>query len=362
MSKKRPYDFILFAVIIVLLAFGINMVFSASMYIDKELYRDSFYHFKKQAVWAGLGLIAMFFTSKIDYKIYKNRKIIAFGMIVTIVLLVIVLFLPAVKGAKRWIGIGSFGIQPSELAKLMLVIYTADNLSRKGDKVKKFTKGVVPILLVAGLFAGLIIAEPNMSTSVIIVATAFAMLFVSGAEFWHLALLFLSGVGLGVVGILAASYRFRRFTAFLNPWADPLGDGYQAIQSLYALGAGGLFGVGFGQSRQKNYYIPEAQNDFIFSIIGEELGFIGVFFVILLFTILVWRGIKIALNCKDKFGTLLATGITSLLAIQTSINFLVVSSSMPVTGVTLPLISYGGSSLVFTLASLGILLNISRDS
>ncbi|MCX7902968.1 MAG: putative lipid II flippase FtsW [Caloramator sp.] len=361
MSKKQPFDYVLFGVIIILLAIGINMVFSASMYIDKEMYNDGFYHLRKQAVWASLGIIAMYFTSKIDYRLYKNRKLIALGMLITIFLLVVVLLLPPIKGARRWIGFGSLGIQPSELAKIILVIYLADNLSRKGEKVRSFLFGVLPVLIVAGVFAGLIIAEPNMSTSVIVMATAFSMLFVAGAKVSQLSIILILGAVGAFFAMKSADYRWRRFTAFLNPWADPLGDGYQAIQSLYALGAGGFFGVGFGQSRQKNYYIPEAQNDFIFAIIGEEFGFIGVFIIILLFTILIWRGIRIAINCKDRFGTLLAAGITSLIAIQSSINLLVVSSSMPVTGVTLPLISYGGSSLLFTLLSLGILLNISRE-
>ncbi|SEF77741.1 cell division protein FtsW [Caloramator fervidus] len=361
MSKSKSFDYVLFAVIVILLVIGINMVFSASMYIDKEIYNDGFYHLKRQTVWAILGIVFMFITSKVDYKRYRNRKLIGLAMLITIFLLVIVLALPPVKGARRWIGFGGLGIQPSELSKIVLVVYLSDMLTRKGEKVKSFLKGVLPVLIISGLFAGLIIIEPNMSTSVIVMATAFSMLFVAGAKISQLSLILFIGCIGGFLLIKSADYRWRRFTAFLNPWADPLGNGYQAIQSLYALGAGGLFGVGFGQSRQKNYYIPEAQNDFIFSIIGEELGFIGVFIIILLFSILIWRGIRIAINCKDKFGTLLATGITSLIAIQSSINLLVVSSSMPVTGVTLPLISYGGSSLLFTLIALGILLNISRD-
>lgn len=359
-EKKGPIDFPLFIVILILLAIGINMVFSASMYEDRQFYSDSFYHLKRQLIWAALGIGAMIFTSNFDYRKLKNRKLINLGMIVSIALLIIVLFMPDKKGASRWIGIGSLGIQPSELAKIMLIVYLSDNISRKGERIKSFIQGVIPVLIVGGLFAGLIIIEPNMSTAVIVMAVSVIMLFVGGAKINHLLGIFVLGVSLAVIAIAIEPYRMARFTGFINPWADPLDTGYQAIQSLYALGAGGPFGMGFGMSRQKQYYIPEAQNDFIFSIIGEELGFLGIAVVILLFAFLVWRGLKIALNCKDKFGSLIATGITALIAVQSSINFLVVSSSMPITGVTLPLISYGGSSLLFTMASLGLLLNISR--
>ncbi len=359
-EKKGPIDFPLFIVILILLAIGINMVFSASMFEDRQFYNDSYYHLKRQLIWSGLGIGAMIFTSNFDYRKLRNRKLINFGMVVTIALLGIVLFMPSTKGASRWIGIGSLGIQPSELAKIMLIIYLSDNLSRKGEKIKSFLQGVVPVLLVGGLFAGLIIIEPNMSTAVIVMTVSILMLYAGGAKMSHLLGIAVSGISLAVLAIAIEPYRMARFTGFINPWADPLYTGYQAIQSLYALGAGGPFGMGFGMSRQKQYYIPEAQNDFIFSIIGEELGFLGVAIVIILFAFLVWRGLKIALNCKDKFGSLLAAGITALIAVQSSINFLVVSSFMPITGVTLPLISYGGSSLLFTMASLGLLLNISR--
>lgn len=359
-EKKGPIDFPLFIVILILLAIGINMVFSASMFEDRQFYNDSYYHLKRQLIWAGLGIGAMIFASNFDYRKLRNRKLINFGMIVTIALLVIVLFMPDKKGASRWIGIGSLGIQPSELAKIMLIIYLSDNLSRKGEKIKSFLQGVVPVLLVGGLFAVLIIIEPNMSTAVIVMTISILMLYAGGAKMSHLLGISAFGVSLAVLAIAIEPYRMARFTGFINPWADPLDTGYQAIQSLYALGAGGPFGMGFGMSRQKQYYIPEAQNDFIFSIIGEELGFLGVAIVIILFAFLVWRGLRIALNCKDKFGSLLAAGITALIAVQSCINFLVVSSFMPITGVTLPLISYGGSSLLFTMASLGLLLNISR--
>lgn len=362
-EKRGIIDFPLFIVIIMLLCIGIVMVFSASMVADIQgPHQDSYYHLKRQVIWAAMGLVTMIVTINIPYTKYRNKKFIAMGMFITIALLLIVFAMPPIKGARRWIGFGGVGLQPSEVAKIMLIIYLSDNITRKGDKIKTFSKGMLPILIIAIFVAFLIILEPNMSTAVIIVSVAFCLLFAAGARFKHLFGLFLTGL-VGIIGLaIVEPYRLKRITGFLDPWGDSLNTGYQAIQSLYALGSGGLFGLGLCQSRQKWYYIPEAQNDFIMSIIGEELGFIGVLFIIILFALLISRGLKIAINCKDKFGSLLATGITSLIAVQASINLLVVSSFMPVTGVTLPLISYGGSSLLFTMASLGILLNISRYS
>lgn len=358
--KKGPIDFPLFIVILILLSIGINMVFSASMYQDRQFYNDCYYHLKKQIIWAGIGIAAMIAVSNIDYKIFKNRKLISIGMIATFALLLIVFSMPPIKGARRWIGIGGASFQPSEIAKLMIIIYISEKLTRGKDKVKKFWEGIFPIIAISGVFAVLILKEPNMSTAVIIMTVSFLLLFAGGAKVSQLLVILICGIGAALGLIFTEEYRIRRFFGFIDPWADPLDTGFQAIQSLYALGAGGIFGSGFGMSRQKQLYIPEAQTDFIFSILGEELGFLGTAFIIILFVILIWRGLKIALNCNDKFGSLLATGITSLVAVQSSINFLVVSSFMPITGVTLPLISYGGSSLVFTLISLGILLNISR--
>lgn len=359
-KKMGPIDFPLFIIILVLLCFGLIMVFSSSMVEDVQKYHNIYYHLIRHAIWVLLGIAAMITTLIIPYQKFRNRKLINIGMAISLILLIVVLFMPSVKGASRWISIGGQQLQPSEIAKIMIIFYLADTISRKGERIRSFTKGVVPILLVSGLIAALILKEPNMSTAMIVMIVAFAMLIVGGARFSQLISLIALGIMGGGTLAMSASYRRDRVLSFLNPWKDSLGNGFQAIQSLYALGAGGFFGSGLGQSRQKWYYIPEASNDFIFSIIGEELGFIGVLFVIIMFMLLVWRGMKIALNCKDKFGSLLAAGITSLIAVQSCINLLVVSSFMPVTGVTLPLISYGGSSFVFTMASLGVLLNISR--
>jgi cell division protein FtsW len=363
-NKRAVIDFPLFIVILILLAIGINMVFSASMYEDSQFYSDSYYHLKRQIVWAAMGITAMLFMASIDYRKLKSKRILKLGMIGTFILLILVLLPTPLSisrnGASRWFGYGTYNVQPSEIAKIAIILYTSDYISRKGERMKQFFKGVLPILVIAAVYALLIIKEPNMSTCVIIMVVVVLMVFMGGAKVSHMLGIFATGVAGAVVLVKIAPYRMERFLSFLDPWADPLDTGYQAIQSLYALGAGGFFGSGFGQSRQKLYYIPEAQNDFILSIIGEEMGFIGIFIIILLFAILVWRGMRIAINCKDKFGSLVAAGITALIAVQSSINFLVVSSFMPITGVTLPLISYGGSSLLFTMIMLGILLSISR--
>lgn len=360
-EKRGPIDFVLFAVILILLSIGICMVFSASMAEGEKTYGSTYYFLIRQSIWSVLGLIAMLFTASIDYKFWRQKSVLSFGFVIVVLMLIAVFFMPAVKGARRWLGFGFAKIQPSEIAKIFIVLFLANMIDKKGpQKMKTFKHGLLPGLIVMGIFVALIILEPNMSTSVIIASVSLILLFVGGASIKQFILIFLLGVSGAVLAIASAPYRLKRVTAFLDPWSDKLGDGYQAIQSLYALGAGGLLGRGFGFSMQKFYYIPEAQNDFIFAIIGEELGFIATFFIIICFSVLIWRGIKISINCKDKFGSLVALGITSIIAVQSSVNFLVVSSFMPVTGVTLPLISYGGSSLLFTMAGLGILLNISR--
>ena len=269
---------------------------------------------------------------------------------------------PATKGAQRWIKLGPLSFQPSELAKYAVVIILAHMITNKGEKIKEFWKGIVPCFVIGGGFAALILAQKNLSIAAVTGFVTFIMVFVAGAR-----KRFMFGVITPII-LFAGSfftlfedYRRRRLLNFINPWKDPAGDGYQLIQSFYALGAGGVTGLGIGQSRQKTLYMPEPHNDFIFAIIGEELGLIGCTVVILLFVIFVYRGIKIAMSAKDEYGTLLAVGITSIIGLQAIINTAVVTGSMPVTGVPLPFISYGGTALVFNLIAMGILLNISRQ-
>ncbi|GAA0085042.1 stage V sporulation protein E [Clostridium sp. MB05] len=354
-------DYGIFYAVIFLLAIGVIMIYSASSYYAMFKEGDSMVYLKKQLIWAITGLVAMGVMVTFDY--HKLKKITPHLLIITVPLLVAVFFFPAVNGAKRWIQLGPLSFQPSELTKYVVVLFLAMSLDLKGDGVKKFWSGIVPYLGVSGFFSAMILAEKNLSIAAIIMIVTFIMLFVAGGRikdlFGKVAPVLLVAV---MVFIFGEDYRRARMLNFLNPWKDPAGDGYQLIQSFYALGAGGVTGLGLGQSRQKTLYMPEPHNDFIFSIIGEELGLIGCLFIIALFVFFVWRGIKVAMKAKDTYGTLLAIGITSIIAVQAIINIAVVTGSMPVTGVPMPFISYGGTSLVINMMAMGILLNISRQT
>ncbi|QDR80384.1 stage V sporulation protein E [Sporomusa termitida] len=359
--RPKSPDYVIFFAIIGLLGFGIVMVYSSSAVSAYVNYNDSYYFLKRQMIWATLGLLAMLFTMNVDYHAW--RTLAKPAMLVTLVLLVLVL-IPGlgkvVNGARRWLGFGSLYLQPSEIAKLAMVLFTANSLAKSQDKISSFTKGVVPQLTMLLVVFGLILKEPDLGTALVIGGTVFILLFAAGAKLSHLGSLGALGVA-GIIGaILVEPYRLKRLLAFSDPWADPLNSGYHIIQSLYAIGSGGLFGVGLGRSREKFLYLPEPHTDFIFAILGEELGFIGTVTVIILFFLLAWRGYKIAISAPDIFGSLLAGGITSIIVLQALMNIAVVTASMPVTGIPLPFISFGGSALIFTLAGVGILLNISR--
>ncbi|KYH35655.1 lipid II flippase FtsW [Clostridium tepidiprofundi DSM 19306] len=360
--KMGQIDFTLFAIVMLLVSVGVVMVYSASSYsaFFNPNYNDSMYFLKKQLMWTLLGTIAMIIAIRVDY--HKYRKYTNLMMIITFALLVIVLFSKPINGARRWIDLKVVTLQPSELAKYMVVLILARSIDNKGELINSFSKGIIPNLFIGSVFAGMILLEKNLSIASVVMIVTLAMLFAAGAKWRHviftLLLMFAAGVGFTLI----EPYRMKRLMSFRNPWADPLDTGYQLIQSLYALGSGGILGVGLGKSRQKCYYIPEPHNDFIFSIIAEELGLIGCIFVITLYIIFIWRGILVSLRAKDVYGSILAIGITSIIAIQAVINIAVVSGSMPVTGVPLPFISYGGSSLIFNMFAMGILLNISRQT
>jgi len=322
---------------------------------------DSYYYLKRQLIFAVLGIAAMFITMNLDYRVWKKFAKVA--LIICFVLLVLVL-IPGVGvvrgGARSWLGIASLGIQPSEFMKLGMIVFMAKVLSEQDSRITSFRKGLLPMLLLLGGAFGLIMMQPDLGTGAVLLGATMMIIFSAGARISHLVGL----AGLGVVGfaglIAAAPYRLNRILYFLDPWKDPLGGGYQIIQSLYAIGPGGLVGLGLGMSRQKYSYLPEPQTDFIFSIIAEELGFIGGATVLLLFLILVWRGMRTAITAPDTFGSLLAVGIVGMIGVQVVINIGVVTGMMPVTGITLPLVSAGGSSLTLMLTAIGILLNISR--
>ena len=362
-NEKRllgEIDYGMFTTLCILLSIGVIMVYSASSFYSMFHNNDSMYFFKRQLLWAIIGLVAMIFMMSYDY--HKLKKITPAILIITIPLLISVFFFPEVNGAKRWIQVGIFSFQPSELAKYAVVLFLALSIDVKGDKVKVFWHGLVPYLCVSGFFAALILAEHNMSIAAIIMIVTFIMLFVAGGQIKHLFGIILPALTtLAIFFIFSSDYRRERMLNFIDPWKDAADAGYQLIQSFLALGSGGLTGLGLGQSRQKTLYMPEPHNDFIFSIIGEEVGLIGCLFIISLFIIFIWRGIKVAIKAKDTYGKLLAMGITSIIAVQAIINIAVVTGSMPVTGVPMPFISYGGSGLVINLMAMGILLNISRQ-
>lgn len=364
MAKNRTApDAVIMISTFLILGIGIIMVYSASAVLAFHDYGDSFYYLKRQLLFAVLGIVAMFIAMNTDYWVWK--KLAKTGLITAFILLVIVL-IPGIGvvrgGARSWLGVASFGIQPSEFMKLAMILFMAKMLSEHQDRITHFAKGLAPALLLLCTAFGLIMLQPDLGTGAVLIGATLLVLYTAGARISHLMYLALIGL-VGLVGLIAAApYRLQRITAFLDPWQDPLGAGYQAIQSLYAIGPGGLVGLGLGMSRQKYSYLPEPQTDFIFSIIAEELGFIGGATVLMLFLLLIWRGMRTAITAPDSFGSLLALGIVGIIAVQVVINIGVVIGLMPVTGITLPLISAGGSSLTLMLTAVGILLNISRYS
>ncbi|MTI61673.1 MAG: stage V sporulation protein E [Firmicutes bacterium] len=363
MQEKQTPDYIVLFVIITLMTLGLIMILSASSIRAHAMYKDSYYLFRHQLVWSLVGILAMIFFMNIDYHIYqKNAKLILLITIAGLILVLIPGVGRVVGGSRRWIGFSFFQVQPSELAKLGVVIYFSQYFTRKKERLDSFSRGIIPPLIILGLIFALILLEPDLGTGVTIAGTFFIMLFVSGVRLSHLMMLSLSSLPLLYYFIMSEDYRRERLLSFLDPWGDPLDTGYHIIQSLLALGSGGFFGVGLGHSRQKFLYLPEPGTDFIFAVLGEELGFLGGLFVLGLFFLFVWRGLKIASSVPDMFGSMLAVGLTAMVIIQAVINIGVVTASMPITGITLPFISYGGTSLVIMLSGVGILLNISKSA
>lgn len=354
-------DYGLFIAILIISIFGIIMVYSASYIWAEYKFDDPFKFVKHQALFFCIGIVILYIVSKTDYKIYYEKANIILIACISLLALVIIPGIGTVRnGSRSWFGIGSFGIQPSEFAKLSLIIFTSKYLCKNERDLKSIRKGVLPILGIVFLVFGLIMLQPDFGTGVIIVMSIIGLLFVAGVNFKFFIRLGLLGV-IGVVGLIAiAPYRLQRILSFLNPWSDPLGSGFQIIQSLYAIGPGGLFGFGFLNSRQKHFYLPEPQTDFIFSIISEEFGFMGILIVSSLFLFIIIKGFQIARKANDTFSKYLAFGITFQIAFQAVLNLMVVVGLIPVTGVTLPFLSYGGSSLMITLLEIGIVLNISR--
>jgi cell division protein FtsW len=363
MKKPRRPDFLIFFATVTLLGFGIIMVFSASSVAATAEFGDSFYFLKRQAVAAVIGLVGMGILMQIDYHRLKKWAPLILALAVILLGLVLVKSVGVEGGgARRWLQLGPFSLQPSEVAKIGMILFLASILADHQEKITDFWRGLLPLVATLGVLFLLILKQPDLGTAMTLVGTATIMLFVAGAQVSHLFLLALLAAPGIWWAIMGENYRRRRFLAFLNPEADPQDTGFHIIQSLYALGSGGLLGVGLGQSRQKFFWLPERHTDFIFAIIGEELGLLGALFVLALFMLLAWRGCRAAMLAPDRFGMLLGAGIVCMVIIQALVNIGVVTGSLPITGIPLPFISYGGSSLVFSLAAVGVLLNISRHS
>ncbi len=359
MNKK--FDLTLMITIIITSLYGIIMIFSASSIWAEYKFNSKFHYVIMQSIFFMIGVILMIFVSKVPYRYYLKKANI---ILLTCFILLILVLVPGIgtvrNGSRSWFGIGGLGIQPSEFMKLALIIFTSKYIYNNPKDMKKVTKGAFPILLVTLISFGLIMLQPDFGTGTILVMTIVAMLFISGVNFSFFIKIGLVGMILVVLLILKAPYRVNRIVSFLNPWNDPLGTGFQSIQSLFAIGPGGLFGLGFGNSIQKHFYLPEPQTDFIFSIISEELGILGIITVSILFLTIILKGVKISIKAPDNFAKFLSFGIIFQLAFQTLLNLSVVVGLVPVTGVTLPFFSYGGSSLIITLIEMGMILNISR--
>ncbi|MBQ9481428.1 MAG: putative lipid II flippase FtsW [Clostridia bacterium] len=361
LGKKRGGDIFIPMIAVSLALFGILTVYSASNYSARNDYGDKFFYVKKQAIGVCIGFIAMIFTANFDYGKYKKLGLPA---VISGAVLLAAVFIPGVGvesyGAKRWIGFAGVTIQPSEIAKFAFVIFTAGYFAKNPERVNKFST-LLPVLGVGAAFCLLIIIEPNMSITMCVGLLMIGMLFAAGVKPKHLAAILIP-IALAVpVLIIAEPYRLKRLSAFLDPWASPKGEGYQLLQSLYALGSGGFFGVGLFNSRQKFEFLPFSESDFILSVIGEELGFVGVVLLFAVTGFLIYRGIRAALRAKDLFGCLIASGIVLVYAIQVVINALVVSGSIPPTGLPLPLISSGNTSVITFLAAFGVLYNVSKS-
>ena len=359
---NNPMDFTLLITIILLLGIGLVMLLSASSPSALADTGDSYYYFKRQLIFAILGVVAMFAISKIDYRFYQKFYIHSY--VISIILLVAVLLVGReINGAQRWIYLTeTFSFQPSEMVKFLIIVFYAGILVKNRDDLPKFKNGFLKHFFWVLPIIGLLLLQPHFSASVVILGIVVVMMLVAGCKFRHFLTAGSILIPIVIVLVVLEPYRLQRVLTFLDPWQDATGDGWQVIQSLYAIGSGGLFGVGLGDSTQKYLYIPEPHNDFIFSIIGEELGFLGCTLIILLFAVFIWRGILIAMKSPDMFGSLMAVGITALIAIQVIINIAVVTSSMPATGMPLPFFSYGGTALFIILCEMGVLLNISRAS
>src|SRR2546427_3553305 len=361
-TQRVAADHTLLAITMTLALVGLVMVFSASAIVAGNRFQDSGFFLKRQVAWLAFGFLLMHLMSRIDYTFWKK---LAIPMLACMLLLLVMVLVPslgvAAKGARRWLRLGLISVQPAEMAKLVAVIYMAAYLTKKGDKITVFRDGLLPALIVIGLLSGLVLLEPDLGTVVVLGLVTVGMCFLAGARISHLLVLSLCAIPVVLVLVLGSSYRRQRLMTFLTPWKDASDAGFQITQSYLAFGSGGPFGVGLGEGKQKLYFLPEAHTDFVLALAGEELGLVGTVTIMVLFAILVLKGFQIAGRARGPFGRYLALGIALLIGVQVLLNAGVVTGLLPTKGLTLPLVSYGGSSLVTSLLGIGILLSISRD-
>jgi cell division protein FtsW len=363
MPRMLKPDLTLFGMAALLLSVGVVMVYSASAIVAADRFQDPALFLKKQLFWALLGSVGMLVALRVDY-----RRLEGLGgpLVIGVAVLLVAVLLPPlaqpINGTRRWLRLGPVSLQPAEIAKVALVIYLAGFLARRREMLGDFQRGLLPPLAVAGTLAALILAQPDLGNCLTLVAVTFALLYLAGGRTQHLVMIAAAALPALFLAIWLAPYRLRRITTFLDPWSDPRGSGFQMIQSWLALGSGGLTGRGVGESRQRLFYLPEAHTDFIFAIVGEELGFVGAAGIIAAFAVLVWRGLRVGLRAPDAFGAYLALGLTMLIATQTLVNLGVVTGLLPTKGLPLPFVSSGGSALLATMLATGLLLNVSQHA
>src|SRR5689334_7867374 len=362
MARKLKSDKVLFIATLLLVALSVVMVYSASAPMALDRFGRATRFLMTQAMWAVLGIAMLTLVMRIDYRYYREPVFIWSGLAFVVFALVCVYFRAPVNGARRWFGIGGIGIQPSELAKLVAIFFIAALLERRMHRIDDVTYSILPIAIVVLGLVALILPEPDFGTSMALLMIAAVMVFAAGLNYRYVVGALLCALPVLYLVVMGSAYRRRRTLAFLNPWDDPLGDGFQIIQSLIAVGTGGVWGKGLMNGVQKLFYLPEPHTDFIYSVISEELGLIGATAVLLCFCVVTWRGMRIALSAPDTFGAFLALGLTTMMAVQAFFNISVALGLLPTKGIPLPFLSFGGSSLLINLLGMGILLNVSQHS
>ncbi len=362
MARTLKSDKWLFTATLLLVCTSVVMVYSASAVVAMERHADPYYFLAKQGTWALLGLFLVSLVMRIDYRHYRQPAIVWTALAVVAIALVAALFGRPVKGATRWLNFGPLGIQPSEMAKIVVIIFVAALLERRMDRIDQPAHTLVPVGVVLAVIVGLILAEPDLGTSVSVVMIAAVMVFAAGISYRYVVGLVLASIPAFYLLVMTSDYRRRRVEAFLDPWADSLGDGWQAVQSMIAVGTGGVFGRGLMGGLQKLFYLPEPHNDFIYAVIAEEMGFVGATVVLVCFCVIAWRGLRTAMRAPDRFGAFLAIGLTTMVTFQAFINISVVLGMAPTKGIPLPFVSYGGSSLLINLIGMAMLLNVSQHA